>query len=163
MMRRPTLFLTVGLPGTGEATAARRREVENAALRLTKDEWVEARYGHANPPSAQDVIGGRLVQIGLRALERSRPPAPRRALRSLACSSRPWRHGGGALLRTPPGEQRRRLDQRRTEEPRTTWHVADEELTGWATSTSRRQVNSTAVDPSTRHLLDLRRGTSGAG
>src|SRR3712207_9347986 len=60
---------------------------------------VEARYGHANPPPAQDVIGGRLVQIGLHALERSRSLAPRRALPSLARSSRPWPHAGVALLR----------------------------------------------------------------
>ncbi len=34
----PTLFLTVGLPGTGKTTAARRIEAEHGALRLTKDE-----------------------------------------------------------------------------------------------------------------------------
>ena len=68
-MRRPTLFLTVGLPCTGKTTAARRIEVEQEALRLTKDEWVKALYGHENPPSAQEVIEGRLIQIGLRALE----------------------------------------------------------------------------------------------
>ncbi len=69
LMRQPTLFLTVGLPGTGKTTAARRIEAEQRALRLTKDEWVKALYGHENPPSAQDVIEGRLIQIGLRALE----------------------------------------------------------------------------------------------
>ena len=45
MMRRPTLFLTVGLPGTGKTTDARRIEAEQGALRLTKDEWVKALYG----------------------------------------------------------------------------------------------------------------------
>ena len=30
---------------------------------------MKALYGHENPPSAQDVIEGRLVRIGLRALE----------------------------------------------------------------------------------------------
>src|SRR5215218_3156536 len=69
MMRLPTLFLTVGLPSTGKTTAARRIEVEHKALRLTKDEWVKALYGNENPPSAQNVIEGRLIQIGLRALE----------------------------------------------------------------------------------------------
>lgn len=68
-MRRPTLFLTVGLPGTGKTTDARRIEVEKKALRLTKDEWLKALYGLANPPSASDVIEGRLIEIGLRALE----------------------------------------------------------------------------------------------
>ena len=44
LMKRPTLFLTVGLPGTGKTTAARCIEVEQRALRLTKDEWVKALY-----------------------------------------------------------------------------------------------------------------------
>src|SRR4051812_8303882 len=69
MVRRPTLFLTVGLPGTGKTTAARRLETEHHALRLTKDEWMKALYGHENPTSASDVIEGRLIEIGLRALE----------------------------------------------------------------------------------------------
>ena len=68
-MKQPTLFLTVGLPGTGKTTAARRIEAEHGALRLTKDEWMKALYGHDNPASASDVIEGRLIQIGMRALE----------------------------------------------------------------------------------------------
>ena len=51
-MTRPTLFLTVGLPGTGKTTAARQLEIEHQALRLTKDEWVRALYGRDNPPAA---------------------------------------------------------------------------------------------------------------
>src|SRR5665811_2490664 len=42
MKQQPTLFLTVGLPCTGKTTAARRIEIEQRALRLTKDEWVKA-------------------------------------------------------------------------------------------------------------------------
>ena len=59
----------VGLPATGKTTVARRLEVEHAALRLTKDEWMKALYGDENPSSGSDVIEGRLVEIGLRALE----------------------------------------------------------------------------------------------
>ena len=84
MMRRPTLFLTVGLPCTGKTTAARRIEIEQRALRLTKDEWVKALYGHENPPSAQDVIEGRLIQIGLRARE------ARRSQLAKMMEPRPW-------------------------------------------------------------------------
>ena len=32
----------------------------------------------------------------------------------------------------PLAEQRRRLDQRLTDEPHTTWPISDEELTGWS-------------------------------
>ena len=139
MVRRPTLFLTVGLPGTGKTTAARRMEVENSALRLTKDEWVKALYGHANPAPAQAVIEGRLIEIGLRALELGINVVidfglwgrdERSALRQAAAD-----RGAMAELQyfeLTPGEQRRQLDQRQTDEPHTTWHMSEEELTEWA-------------------------------
>jgi predicted kinase len=138
-MTRATLFLTVGLPCTGKTTAARRIEIEHNALRLTKDEWVKALYGHANPPSAQDVIEGRLIQIGLRALELGNNVVidyglwgrdERSALRQAAADV-------GAVVQMhyfelPPAEQRRRLDQRQAEAPDTTWPMSDEELAEWA-------------------------------
>ena len=139
MMRQPTLFLTVGLPCTGKTTAARRIEIEQKALRLTKDEWVKALYGHENPPSAQDVIEGRLIQVGLRVLElgsnvvidyglwgRDERSALRRAAADL-----------GAVVEMryfdlTPAEQRRRLDQRQAEAPHTTWPMSDEEVAEWS-------------------------------
>src|SRR3954469_24854235 len=140
-MRRPTLFLTVGLPCVGKTTAARRIEVEEQALRLTKDEWVKALYGRENPPPAQDVIEGRLVEIGLRALELGINVVidyglwgrdERSALRQAAADR-------GALVELryfelDPAEQRSRLDQRQVEAPHTTWPMSDEELAGWADS-----------------------------
>jgi predicted kinase len=139
MMRRPTLFLTVGLPGTGKTSAARRIEVEQGALRLTKDEWLKALYGLDNPPAAGDVIEGRLVQIGLRALELGTNVVidyglwgrdERSALRQAAAER------GAAVemhyFTLTPAEQRRRLDQRQAQEPHTTWRMSDEELADWA-------------------------------
>ncbi len=134
-MKQPTLFLTVGLPCTGKTTAARRIEIEQNALRLTKDEWVKALYGHENPLSAQDVIEGRLIQIGLRALELGNNVVidyglwgrdERSALRQAAADL-------GAMVEmcyfeVTPAEQRRRLDQRQAEAPHTTWPMSDEEL-----------------------------------
>jgi predicted kinase len=140
-MRRPTLFLTVGLPGTGKTTAARRIEREQRALRLTKDEWVKALYGDSNPPSAQDVIEGRLLEIGLRALELGTNVVidyglwsrdERSALRQAAADL-----GAAVEMRyceLTPAEQRRRLAQRRADAPDTTWHMSDEELAEWAAS-----------------------------
>lgn len=73
MTSPPTLYLTVGLPGTGKTTAARAIEAEHHALRLTKDDWVKALCGDDNPPAARDVIEGRLIEIGLRVLDRWSP------------------------------------------------------------------------------------------
>ncbi|MEV0803931.1 ATP-binding protein [Kribbella sp. NPDC050281] len=138
-MGQPTLFLTVGLPGTGKTTAARRIEVEKKALRLTKDEWVKALFGQENPPSAQRVIEGRLIQVGLRALElgnnvvidyglwsRDERSTLRRAALDL-----------GAMVELryfelTPTEQRTRLDPRLAEASHVTWHISDEELVEWA-------------------------------
>ena len=138
-MRRPTLFLMVGLPATGKTTAARRLELDHDALRLTKDEWMKALYGEQNPPSASDVIEGRLIEVGLRALELGTSVVvdfglwgrdERSALRQAAADR------GVAVvmhyLEVPPAEQRRRLDQRLADEPHSTWPISDEELAGWS-------------------------------
>lgn len=135
----PRLFLTVGLPGTGKTTAARRIAAEQRALRLTKDEWVKALYGPENPPSAQDVIEGRLVELGLRALELGINVvidfglwgrAERAALRQAAADR------GAAVemhyFELDPAEQRRRLARREAEAPRTSWPMSDHELVDWA-------------------------------
>ena len=139
MMGRRTLFLTVGLPGTGKTTAARRIEIEQRALRLTKDDWMKALYGRENPPSASDVIEGRLIEIGLRALELGIDVVidyglwsrdERSALRHAAANL-----GASVAMRyfeLTPSEQRIRLDQRQVDEPHTTWPMSDEELAEWA-------------------------------
>ncbi len=139
VMTQPTLFLTVGLPATGKTTAARRLEVDHHALRLTKDEWMKALYGEQNPPSASDVIEGRLIDIGLRALELGNNVVidfglwgrdERSALRQAAADRRA--RVEMLYFEASPGEQRRRLEQRQTHAPHTTWPISDEELLGWA-------------------------------
>jgi predicted kinase len=138
-MARPTLFLTIGLPGAGKTTAALQIETEHSALRLTKDEWMKALYGSENPPAASDVIEGRLVEIGLRALELGTNVVidfglwgkdERSALRQAAADR-------GArvemlYLEVTPAEQRRRADKRQVQEPHTTWRMSDDDLAKYA-------------------------------
>jgi predicted kinase len=116
-------------------------EIEQKALRLTKDEWVKALYGHDNPPSATSVIEGRLIQIGLRVLELGSNVVidcglwgrdKRSALRQAAADrgARVEMH----YFALTPTEQRRRLDQRQAEAAHTTWPISGEELAQWAAS-----------------------------
>ncbi len=100
---------------------------------------MKALYGHENPPSAQEVIEGRLIQVGLRALELGTNVVldfglwsrdERSALRQAAAD-----RGARAELRyfaLSQAEQRARLDQRQAEAPHTTWPMSDEELARWA-------------------------------
>ncbi len=99
---------------------------------------MKALYGERNPPSASDVIEGRLIEIGLRALELGSNVVidfglwgrdERSALRQAAAD-----RGASVELRyfeVDTDEQRRRLDQRLADEPHTTWPISDAELVGW--------------------------------
>lgn len=100
---------------------------------------MKALYGHENPSSASDVVEGRLIEIGLRALELGSNVVidfglwgrdERSALRAAAaeCGARVEMH----YLEVPPAEQRRRLDQRQADEPHTTWPMSGDELAAWA-------------------------------
>lgn len=44
-LKKPTLYLMVGLPGSGKTTRAKEIEAEQSALRLTPDEWTLDIYG----------------------------------------------------------------------------------------------------------------------
>lgn len=138
-MSRPTLHLLVGLPASGKTTLARRLEVERGALRLTKDEWVKALCGDANPPEVSDVVEGRLLDLGLRCLELGVDVVvdfglwgrdERRALRAAAAER--GAHVETTYLAIGPTEQRARLARRQREAPGTSWPMSPAELARWA-------------------------------
>src|SRR4051812_6740369 len=96
---------------------------------------MKALFGPENPAAASDVIEGRLVELGMRALKLgvnvvldfglwSRDE--RAALRQAAADV-----GASVVMcyfEVAPGEQGKRLDQRWAESPHETWPMSVEEL-----------------------------------
>lgn len=64
----PTLYVLIGLPGSGKTTRARQLEREHRALRFTPDEWMIPLFGDSDANGKRDVLEGRLVQVAMRAL-----------------------------------------------------------------------------------------------
>ena len=65
----PTLFVMVGLPGSGKTTLAKQLEREHDALRLTKDDWMMALFGWGDYRDKREVIEALLWSMGARALQ----------------------------------------------------------------------------------------------
>ncbi|MFF5083869.1 AAA family ATPase [Actinoplanes sp. NPDC000266] len=72
MNEAPTLFLMVGLPGSGKTFRARQLAAERGALRLTADEWALTLFGpddrHQEPGGKRWLLEGRLVALALDTL-----------------------------------------------------------------------------------------------
>lgn len=68
----PTLFLMVGLPGSGKTARARELAAERGALRLTADAWAISLFGredrHQDPGGKRWLLEGRLVALAIDAL-----------------------------------------------------------------------------------------------
>ncbi len=52
--KHPTLYLMVGLPGSGKTTRAKEIETEQSAIRLTPDEWTLDIYGQDSNRALND-------------------------------------------------------------------------------------------------------------
>lgn len=70
----PTLFLMVGLPGSGKTFRGRELAAARGALRLTPDDWALAIFGqedrHQEPGGMRWLLEGRLVALAIDALRR---------------------------------------------------------------------------------------------
>lgn len=136
----PTLFLLVGLPGSGKTTRARRLEVEHRALRFTPDEWMIPLFGESEADGMRDVLEGRLIATALRVLQLGRTVVldfgfwsrdERSALRWLAGSV----GASGVVVYLPidEGEQRIRIEDRLVATPEATFPLSDDDLAGYRT------------------------------
>jgi len=70
-IRRPTLFLICGLPGSGKTALARRLEQERGAVRLTPDEWLWSLFGGDREKADvnRTAIEGLQWEVAARALD----------------------------------------------------------------------------------------------
>lgn len=74
-MKQPTLYMMVGLPGSGKTTRAKEIEKDQSAIRFSPDEWVAELYEHrmdgehheharAQVEKVQWDLGKRLLALG---------------------------------------------------------------------------------------------------
>ena len=61
--RRPTLFLTVGLPGVGKTTRAKQIASAQGILRLTPDDWMAPLFGTSDADGRRDILEGRMIWV----------------------------------------------------------------------------------------------------
>ena len=128
----PTLFLTVGLPGSGKTTRAREIAEEQAVLRLTPDDWMAPLFGHNDAAGRRDILEGRMVWVAHEVLVSGASvvldfgcwsPDERYAIRSLA-----ERAGAGfrlEYLEVDETERRARCTRRWRDAPGTTFEMTD--------------------------------------
>lgn len=132
MTSRPTLFLTVGLPGAGKTTRAKELASARGILRLTPDEWMAPLFGESDARGRRDILEGRMIWVAHEVLVSGASvildfgcwtPEERYAIRVIA-------EAAGAdfaleYLQVDERERRRRAGQRWREAPHTTFRMTD--------------------------------------
>ena len=130
--RRPTLHLTVGLPGVGKTTLAHELERVSGALRLTPDEWMVPLFGvrWAAFGGKRDVLEGRLIWVAHQVLR-----AGGSVILDFGCWSSDERYALRAIadlavadfelhyVTLPEDERRRRATSRWREAPEETFEM----------------------------------------
>ncbi|MDQ3306829.1 MAG: ATP-binding protein [Actinomycetota bacterium] len=96
MTESVVLHLTVGMPGAGKTTLARRIADEVGILRLTPDEWMAPLFNDSDADGRRDILEGRMIWVAHEVL-RSRSsvvldfgcwsPDERYAIRAIAEST----------------------------------------------------------------------------
>ena len=132
MITRPTLFLTVGLPGAGKTTMAKQLADERCILRLTPDEWMAPLFGDSDADGRRDILEGRMIWTAHEVLRSGASVIldfgcwssdERYAIRTIAEST-----GAGFELRyikIDESERRARATRRWREHPESTFPMTD--------------------------------------
>lgn len=131
---RPALHLTVGLPGVGKTTLARRLANEHRALRLTPDEWMAPLFGESDAAGRRDILEGRFIWVAHQVLRSGASvildfgcwsPEERYAIRAIAelAGARFELHH----LELPEAERRARSERRWRETPDVTFDMTDDD------------------------------------
>jgi predicted kinase len=128
--RAATLFLTVGLPGSGKTTRAKQLADELTIVRLTPDDWMAPLFGDSDAQGRRDILEGRMIWVAHEVLRSGASvildfgcwsPEERYAIRSIAELA-----GAGFRMEyvvVPEAVRRTRCDKRWSEAPETTFEM----------------------------------------
>jgi predicted kinase len=131
---RPTLFLTVGLPGAGKTTRARELASEHSILRLTPDDWMAPLFGHSEAQGRRDILEGRMIWVAHEVIVSGASvvldfgcwsPEERYAIRAITELAKA--HFQLEYLKIPESDRRARCDQRWMHAPETTFEMTSED------------------------------------
>ncbi len=137
-MNEPVLYLTVGLPGAGKTTLARRIAETAGILRLTPDEWMAPLFHDNDAHGRRDILEGGMIWVAHEVLVSGASvvldfgcwsPEERSAIRAIAESVRA--RFELRYVRLDEAERRARAAARWQSAPETTFPMSDADHDGY--------------------------------
>lgn len=153
---RPTLFMTVGLPGAGKTTRAIELETRHNAVRLSLDSWMLPLFLGVNDATTRDLLEGLIISLALQTLRFGASVVldfglwtrnERSALRHLATTA--GANSQVVFLDVDRETQLERVTHRYKTTPEHTFAMTQEELDHWRTLfqvPDGRELIGTALD-----------------